>query len=598
VRSRPNMRTIKQEEVVARVPQPPKAPFGFGQVESRASLANDYTDRPLTQVNRVIFTSIQQEFHTEKEDPLPLVEPEIQPIGLFISKLWRRKLFIIGVVVVCVALTVALDATRQKIYGGTATMQLESQNVTAYNGVAELQPADVATDIQLVESSTIQSLVSSELGTLAPKVTSSEVYTTNVVKVSVSSASPVYAAKVANDYVNAYIKFTTDRYAKQVGQQETILKSQQKTLQNEIQQIESEIASDGSKSSNLTSLNSQLSSDSSQLQTVTNSLTNLQLDLVQVPAGAFMVTPAVADYSPTSPKKVLDVLLALILGLLLAVGIALLLDFFDDRIRSKDQLQVASGGLPLLGEIPFFDDWVEEPENAVIAAVRPQSAAAEAYRSLRTSIQFIGFDVERTSVIQITSPLESEGKTTTVIDLAVTIASSGARVVIVGCDLRKPGLQKFFSGKVDKGLSSILGEAIPLESVLVNSEDYTNLSYVPSGPIPPNPSELLSSKRLAELFDELREKFEVVLVDSPPVLPVTDAIIVAQVVDTVVLLTRSEVTSARAVTHSLELLANVNAPVKGVVLNAVAKQNSGFRYGRYRYGRYSSYGTYGAPTPH
>ena len=244
-------------------------------------------------------------------------------------------------------------------------MQLESQNVTSYNGVTELQPADVATDIQLVESSTIQSIVSSELGALAPKVTAAEVPTTDVLELSVSSKSPVYAARVANDYVNAYIKFTTNRYAKQVNQQENILKKQQTTFQNEIKQIETEIASVGPKSSDLTSLNSQLSSVSSQLQTVTNSLTNLQLDLVQVPAGAFSVTPAVPNYAPTSPKKVLDILLAIILGLLLAGGIALLFDFFDDRIRSKDQLQAASGGLPLLGEIPFFDDWADQPDNAV-----------------------------------------------------------------------------------------------------------------------------------------------------------------------------------------------------------------------------------------
>jgi capsular exopolysaccharide synthesis family protein len=530
---------------------------------------------------------------SEKENPLTLSEPDTQEFWIYLAKLWRRRLLIISIIVVCVALTVAVDATRHKIYAGTASMQLVSQNVTSTGGVTELQPADVLTDIQLVESSTIQSMVSTKLGSLAPKAAATEVTTTNVVKVSVSSKSPTYAAKVANDYVNAYIEFTTNRYAKQIGQQESILKTQQRTFQNEIQQIETEIANNGPKNSDLTSLNSQLSADSSQLQTVTTSLTDLQLDLVQVPAGAFSLTPAVANYSPTSPKKFLDAFLALIVGLLLAVGVALLLDFLDDRIRSKDQLQSASGGLPLLGEIPFFDDWTDEPENAVIATARPQSAAAEAYRSLRTSIQFIGFDAAHASVIQITSPLENEGKTTTVIDLAVTIAANGAKVVIVGCDLRKPGLQKFFASSGTQGLSSILGEAASIESVLISSENLPNLSYVPSGPIPPNPSELLASKKLVELFESLREQFDVIIVDSPPVLPVTDAIVIAQVVDTIVLITRAEVTTARALARSLELLANVNAPVKGVVLNAVTRQHSSYRYGRNRYGRYYTYGTYG-----
>lgn len=525
---------------------------------------------------------------------MPVAEPESLPVWNYVAKLWRHRLLFISIVVVCVALTVAVDATRHNVYGGTATMQLESQNVTSYNGVAELQPADISTDIQLVESSAIQSLVSSDLGFVAPKVTATEVTTTNVVKISVSSKSPTFAAKAANDYVSAYIKFTTDRYATQVDKQEGILKAQQTTLKNEIQQIETEIAADGPKSSGLTALNSQLSADSSQLQTVTNSLTDLQLDLVEVPTGAFSVTPATANYSPTSPKKLTDALLALVLGILLGAGIALLLDYFDDRIHSKDQLQVASGGLPLLGEIPFFDDWTDELDNAIIATARPQSAAAEAYRSLRTSIQFVGFDTERSSVIQITSPLENEGKTTTVIDLAVTIAAGGTKVVIVGCDLRKPGLQKFFPNSGVQGLSSILSEAVSIDSVLVSSENFPNLSYVPSGSIPPNPSELLASKKLVELFENLREKFDVILLDSPPVLPVTDAIVIAQVVDTIVLITRAEVTTTRAVTRTLELLANVNAPVKGVVLNAVTKQHSSYRYGRYRYGRYYTYGSYGA----
>jgi tyrosine-protein kinase Etk/Wzc len=280
---------------------------------------------------------------------------------------------------------------------------------------------------------------------------------------------------------------------------------------------------------------------------------------------------------------------------LIGIGLALLLEFLDDRIRTKDQLHVVSGRLPLLGEIPEFDNWKGHSDTAIIAAERPKSAAAEAYRSLRTAIQFIGFDTERTNVIQITSPLESEGKTTTVIDLAVTMASSGARVVVVSCDLRRPGLHHYFKVPNFFGVSSVLAGVETVESVIVRSENIPSLSCLPSGPVPPNPSELLGSLRLAELFEELRATNDVILVDSPPVLPVTDAIVIAQAVDVVVLVARAGQTHARSVTRALELLSNVDAPVKGVILNAVEVDSSRRGNGRYgAYGRYGGYGNYGS----
>ena len=254
-----------------------------------------------------------------------------------------------------------------------------------------------------------------------------------------------------------------------------------------------------------------------------------------------------------------------------------------------------SGNVPLLGEIPEFDNWKSHSETAIIANDRPKSAAAEAYRSLRTAVQFIGFDTDHPKVIQITSPTESEGKTTTVIDLAVTMASSGSRVAVVSCDLRRPGLHKFFKVSESLGVSSILSGLESVESVVVVSEDFPNLMCIPSGPIPPNPSELLGSPRLADLFESLRAINDVILVDSPPVLPVTDAIVIAQSVDFVVLIARAGQTHARAMARALELLANVDAPVKGVVLNALHSQPSGRGYGGYGgYGGYSSYGTKGS----
>jgi capsular exopolysaccharide synthesis family protein len=523
---------------------------------------------------------------------LPHADSEEYSFLNYAKVLWRRKLLIIVIVAVAIEGSLAIDNVRPKVYGADASMQLISQNVIQGGGTVGLTPTDIATDIQLVQSAAVKAIVTANLGQPAPKATVTEVGLTEVLNVHVSASNAAFAARTANEYVSAYIKFTTDRYAKQTQQQMTILGAQKQTLQAEIGKIETQIAANSVANASNAALNTQLDNYASQLNQVNTSLMQLQLDQTQVPSGALPVSPVPPNKSPISPKPLTDAVLAGLLGLIVSIGLALTLDFLDDRIRTKEQLHAVSGRLPLLGEIPLFKNWKDEPDNAIIAVLRPKSAAAEAYRSLRTAIQFIGFDSERANVIQITSPMEGEGKTTTVIDLAVTMASSGTRVVVVSCDLRKPGVHKFFKTDNTKGLSSVLGGTVTLESVVAASEEFPNLTCIPSGPIPPNPSELLGSPKLAELFESLRSTNDVILVDSPPVLPVTDAIVVAQVVDVVVLLSRVVQTRARAVAHALELLSNVDAPVKGTVLNAVTVQSSGGRYGRYeRYGRYGGYGS-------
>jgi capsular exopolysaccharide synthesis family protein len=526
-----------------------------------------------------------------------LLAPETEERSFleYLDVLRRRKYLVIAIVVVFIAASLGVDALRTKTYGATASMQLVSQNVAQGGGTVELSTTDIATDIELVSSAAVQEIVTTALHQPAPNVAVSEVGLTAVVNVSVSSANPDFAVRAANEYVAAYIKYTTDRFAQATKQEETALQSQQTTLNSEINAIEQQIANSKPSSSSNSGLNTELQVYAAQLEEVNTSLSQLQLDQAQVSSGGLTVSPASTASLTVSPKKKTDALLAALLGILIGIGLALLLEFLDDRIRTKDQLHVVSGRLPLLGEIPEFDNWKGHADTAIIAAERPKSAAAEAYRSLRTAIQFIGFDTERTNVIQITSPLESEGKTTTVIDLAVTMASSGARVVVVSCDLRRPGLHHYFKVPNFFGVSSVLAGVETVESVIVRSENFPSLSCLPSGPVPPNPSELLGSLRLAELFEELRATNDVILVDSPPVLPVTDAIVIAQVVDVVVLVARAGQTHARSVTRALELLSNVDAPVKGVILNAVEVDSSRRGHGRYgAYGRYGGYGNYGS----
>ncbi len=514
-------------------------------------------------------------------------EESNEPSFLHYLGILRQRILVIGIsVVIVVAAVVALDSVRTKMYTSTSSLQLLSQNVSQY-GIVALSPTDIATDIQLVGSPVLQELVSKEIGQTAPLPAVSEVGLTQVLNIQVTTKSPVLSAQAANAYVDSYVKYTTNRYANQVAEQEKILQGERANLLTQISAIETEIAGNKVTDPSNQSLNTQLSNYAGQLQTINNSLTQLQLDQSQVRAGAIGIAPAVVPTSPSSPKKAFDLVIGVLLGVFLGIGIALLLDFFDDRVRSIEELQRAANGLPLLGEIPLFDDWKGQSDNAIIAALRPNSAAAEAYRGLRTSIQFIGFDTDKSSVIQITSPAENEGKTTTAVDLAVALAAGTGTVALVSCDLRRPRIHHYFGSDNNVGLSSFLSGSSSIEEVVESSTEFSNLKFVASGPIPPNPSELLGSPRLEELLTYLQATNDIVLVDSPPVLPVTDALVIAQVVDNVILICRANQTHGRAVERALEQLGTVDAPMSGVVLNAAVSTKKGYKYGGYKYGSYA-----------
>jgi capsular exopolysaccharide synthesis family protein len=207
---------------------------------------------------------------------------------------------------------------------------------------------------------------------------------------------------------------------------------------------------------------------------------------------------------------------------------------------------------------------------------------AEAYRSLRTSIQFLSLDRSIKS-IQFTSPGASEGKTTTLANVAVAIAQAGQRVVVVCCDLRRPRLHEFFNMSNQVGFTSVLLGDATLREALQPVPGLEGLQILASGQIPPNPSELLSSARTAELLSTLADYADIVLIDSPPVLPVTDAVVLAGQVDATVLVAAAGRSTQSHVSRALEVLGRVEAPIAGLVLNR-ASESVSFSYYRYAYG--------------
>ena len=306
-----------------------------------------------------------------------------------------------------------------------------------------------------------------------------------------------------------------------------------------------------------------------------------------------IVDSASAPTGPSSPNIPRNIMLSLLVGLAGGVGLAFVLESRDNSVHSLEQAQMVTA-LPSLAVIPLAtratrsvqqqDKLLSQPQSAV-AVTRPKSQIAEAYRALRTSI-LLSSTGKAAKVLMVTSALPQEGKTTTSVNLAIVLAQHGSRVLLIEADMRCSAISEMFAFTTDTGLSTVLAQGTSAESALRTMPGVPNLSVLPAGPAPVNPSEILASARMREMLAVMRTKFDHIIVDTPPVLNVTDAVLLSALADSTVLVIRSGMTSKAALRRVHEVLSHVNARIMGVVLNgADATEPDRYYYGN----RYRSY---------
>ncbi|WP_207655804.1 CpsD/CapB family tyrosine-protein kinase [Vallitalea okinawensis] len=221
----------------------------------------------------------------------------------------------------------------------------------------------------------------------------------------------------------------------------------------------------------------------------------------------------------------------------------------------------------------------------LIAYNNPKSPITEAYRMLRTNLYYCHTD-KRIQTIVVTSPDKGEGKTTTGGNLALTIAKDGHKVLILDCDLRKPRVHKYFKVDNEQGITNMLVDGLPFENIRKIFQGDSNIHIVTSGPLPPNPAELLGSQKMLQFLKKLKEEYDYILIDAPPVGQVTDAAVIGPEADGVILTLASAQSNIHAAKRAKELLDNVGAKIIGTVLTKVDKSNTGYKY-------YSYYNYYG-----
>ncbi|HEX9959706.1 MAG TPA: polysaccharide biosynthesis tyrosine autokinase, partial [Pyrinomonadaceae bacterium] len=314
-----------------------------------------------------------------------------------------------------------------------------------------------------------------------------------------------------------------------------------------------------------------------------------------------ITTEAQTPGGPIGPQRNRNIIIAFLVAFAAGIGLAFLIDYLDDSIRTSDDIG-RNLGLPTLAMIPH-QSLVDKKRGvlpsqngngsstALITLQDNRSAMAEAYRHLRTSLLFSSAGKPPQTIL-VTSTQPSEGKTTTAINTAVTLAQAGVDVVLMDCDLRRPRLHQHFSLSNTSGLTNYLSGERNTENLLKSYPGLPNLKVVTSGPIPPNPAELLSSNEMKNLLQFLRGNFKHVVIDSPPAISFTDAAIMATLVDGVVLVAMAGKSSIHLMRRFKHRLANLGARIYGVVLNGI--KPSALEYGYYGYGHgYNSY--YDAP---
>lgn len=301
------------------------------------------------------------------------------------------------------------------------------------------------------------------------------------------------------------------------------------------------------------------------------------------PMNITVLEPAKAAQTPVRPKRGLVLFEALALGIVLGCGLSYLRDLTDQRLSSVEEVQTRLG-LNILGALPHMVGGETPSVRGQKVQLDPMSDVAESYRTIRTAIYF-GAPEGKTKRILVTSPAPGDGKTTSASNLAIAMAQAGQRVLLMDCDFRKPMQHRIFGIEDGIGMTNVVAGQTSLGKA-IKPTSTKGLYILPSGPTPQNPSEILNGQAFAQIVTRLEEKFDHIVFDSPPVMPVTDARILGAFCDLTVIVLRAQKSTRRLSEHAVNSMLSVGSRILGVIVNDVPRRKDGYGYGYYSYGSY------------
>jgi len=373
----------------------------------------------------------------------------------------------------------------------------------------------------------------------------------------------------------SYSERYTDEHPKKME-----LKAQINSLKNKIQGLED--VDVGAQSMEYRVLEREVQTNKQMYEVLLTRLKEINISSTLNVNNVSIIDKAQVPMRPAKPKVKQNILLAIVIGLFGGIGLAFMVDYFDNTIKSVDDVKNILEE-HVLGSIPDIEE-KEEAKKDKIVLYEPHSPISESYKAVRTEVcRLIGQSEGLKKIILITSAEPQAGKTTTVSNLGISLAQKGNKIVLVDADLRKPQLHRIFSLEKHQGLSEYLADGTNINSIIKNTE-IENLKVITSGKIPRNPAELIGCARMKDFIQDLRDRFDFVIFDSPPVISVTDPVILADMVDAFIQVVRSGKAFVPIVLRARERLENIRARSLGVILNDLNIYHGDYYY--YRYYRY------------
>ncbi len=505
----------------------------------------------------------------------------------------RRKWVIIEAFVVVLVAAVVASLFQTRIYESTATLLVRERDLgsTLFGQIMpelSMQPErSLQTQLDLVKLRPIAETTIEELNLkitpdqLLQKVTVDARPQSNLLTISVQDPDPKVSQRLANTLAEQYIVWQRALNTQDIVAARDEVKSKMADTEKNLVGIAKRIGKAGGTSQMPEDLRAQWGMATQLYSMLAEKYEQLRILSATNSGGSVLVAPAIQTDSPVKPNIPRNGALGAILGLALGIGFAFVFEHLDDTIKSKADVEEVLG-LPVMGQIPVNKTAISSGVREIVVNTDRFSAPAEAFRILRSNLHYSGVD-NALRTFAITSPGPEEGKTTVTANLAAAFATAGKRTRVLCCDLRKPVGHDIFHVPDREGLTDVLCDNVPLADV-IRIERASGVQVVTSGPIPPDPSELLGSKRMQEVLQEAGEDIDVLLLDTPPIGGVSDTLELASKVDGVLLVVNANTTPREAARRALETLRGVDANVIGVVLNGVELGGTyGYGYGYYGY---------------
>ncbi len=508
----------------------------------------------------------------------------------------RRWWWLLAIIPIVAGTTAYVFSVRQTpLFSANAIVMVTpgSNSTGDYMNAIRAGQSAAATYEQLVVSDPILTPVKNDLNLplsidqLKAKVSASIVRNTSLIRISVSDTSPARAAAIANATAQSFTKFIAEQAVQFDSPAQTAMQDMIDDTNSQIEQTQTQIdaaSADPSLSSEASSLESQKQTLQNRLAELLVSQQEMEVNSQSQKSQVSVSIPATAPASPYAPRVGFYTAFAIFVGLCIAIGLVALIEYLDNTVKADLDFFALTGSalLSVVALVPKLRGTHGRDQLFVIE--KPNSTLSESIRLLRTNVEFAASAREITT-LAITSPGPAEGKSTIAANLAATMAQAGFSTVLIDADLRRPSQHKIFNIRNERGLTSLLTRTEHLWNWAAVEILHSNLWLIPSGPIPPNPADLLSLDRMRRLLDEIREIVDVVVIDTPPVLAVSDPLVVATNSDAVLLVCRAGGTRIEALKRSAEVLEQGNVRLVGVVVNQQSSRSlDSYAYHGYYYG--------------